>query len=308
MTIHYAWPQYRQPWDLGLDIVSFDGDSTPEIDASRRLVSADAESWNTLEVSFTLRTTEKTPAGVGELTAYVLISSARSNTRVPVPLHPDRSDFVGTAKLARSTLAGTVDVTGHIVGRGDTVRAIGTSEPWSIIVDPGEAPLKPGAPPFQTIPVSFSSDQTPAQVRAASNSYAAMDLSGPKPILYLNKDVVGLISSLYAERPKLEKRRVRDFLGSHIAHYALSSLFREALAQTEYDEEVTLPSDPLLSQVIHAVAGAVQSVEDAEEMVVRINGAPSDRAPLWIEIDDALASLTNLGEVVAANLQEVHYG
>lgn len=309
MSIHYAWPQYREPWALSVELSCGDLDCDGAVDDSRRTIRLDeVDGWATATLTFALSTTEKQPVAVGELSAYVMLSAPRANTRLPVQLTPSQSGFEGSVTVARQFLAGSVEVTGHVAGTDATVRLVGETEPWTLIVDPGDAPPQPGAPPFQTIPISFSSDDAPSQIQLASDSFAVMDTTGPKPILYINKDVTGLEAILYSERPRLEKRRLRDVLSAQLAYYAAGVLFREAVAQTEFDEDqVMLPTDPLLAQICEVVATQVESVEGAEEMMRRLFASPAERGDLYIQIDNALTRLTNLGEHVSRATEEVHY-
>lgn len=309
MTQHFSWPQFRQPWTLSLSVVELEPDAAVEIDETLRRVRLDeAPSWTSVRLRFELRTTEKVPDAIDQLSAYVLLSSSRTNTRMPISLTGSASSgFVGESTVSRGFLAGVVDATGQILSSGRVTNVVGESDPWTIVIDPGDAPQRPGAPPFETILCSFSATDAPTQLQVASDSYALMDVSGPKPILYLNRDVAGLEHILYAQRPKLEKRRLRDLFAAQIAQYSLSVLFRDALAQSEVDgEDVTLPDDGLLRQVCDAIAGAVASVEDAEDLVKRLQGASSDRSLVWMEVDNAMSRLTNLSEAVARSTEEVH--
>jgi hypothetical protein len=150
--------------------------------------------------------------------AYVLVSSTRTNTRIPVPLRQIAShSFAASVSLERATLAGSVELHAQVISRGGSIRVVGEAEPWSLIADISEAPPRPGAPPFDVSWCHFSHDDAPAVVRSVTDSYTVLDLSGPKPVMYLNEDIKALRPILESAGAKLEKKRLRDVLGSSIA-------------------------------------------------------------------------------------------
>jgi hypothetical protein len=86
-----------------------------------------------------------------------------------------------------------------------------------------------------------------------------------------------------------------------------ASLFREAFAQVSFDgDEVELPDDLLLRQVVHGVVDEVKSVSSAEELFSRLSNS-TERLTLWIEIDNALDRLSDHVEIVADALEKVWY-
>jgi hypothetical protein len=309
MTRRYSWPQYRQPWALKTTVTNLEGAvAEPEIVESTRRIRLDLSGeWSAVEFAFDLRTTEE-PVDVEATTAYVLVSSVRTNTRIPAPLQKDgETAFVGSVLLDRATLAGAVTLQGQVLSSDGYVRVVGESEPWTVVADPSDAPPRPGAPPFDMVWCYFSSDEAPASVRSAADSYAVMDLSGPSPVLYLNDDIKAFRPILESTGAKLEKKRIRDVLGSSIARYALATLFREAMAQTTVEgDDFELPDDSLLQQVIRAVVDEAKSVSSPEELYAGLHDS-GQRLALWIEVDNALDRLSDHAETVADALQKVWY-
>lgn len=311
MSLRFAWPQYRQPWQLDLSVTNAeDFASPPEVDPTLRRIDLTDVPWSTVTLAFSMTTSERSPVDADEL-AYALVSSTRSNTRIPVPL--DRIDsghfFNASVELRREELAGAVEVVGQVLREDGSARLIGQSDPWVLVVDTSAAPPLPGAPPFRVAWKSFASDDAPTTLQRARTSYAVMDLTGPEPVLYLNEDVRGLQAVLESTHAKLEKRRARDTLSSGIARYAVAALLREALAKTFLDDDdVQLPQEPLLRQICDVIASEVDSVTDTDELCRVAKSDGPDRAASWIEIDNALDRLTNHSEYVARNMEEVYLG
>src|SRR5512133_125137 len=220
MTPRYSWPQYRRPWTLRTEVTNLEGqqEEGPDIDESAHRIRLDVVGdWSTVQLSFDLSTTEERE-GVDSTAAYVLVSSVRANTRIPVRLQKDGEQaFAGSVTLNRSSLAGAVTLHGHVLSGDGSVRLVGEAEPWTLIVDASEAPPRPGAPPFDMVWCHFSNEDAPAVVRAAADSYTVLDLGGPKPVMYLNLDIKALRPILESTAAKLEKKRLRDILGSSIA-------------------------------------------------------------------------------------------
>jgi hypothetical protein len=316
MTPRFSWPQYRRPWELSVEEVVLDGrDGTTAVDSDHRRVRLDAVSdWSSVRLSFRLETTEQTPADIEDVTAYVLASSARTNTRVPQTLRASSPrSFSGGFDLSREMLAGPVQLEGHVVTPGDRVRLVGSSHPWTLVVNASDAPPMPGAPPFDMAWIDFSSNEAPQVARAVQDSYAVMDLTGNKPVLLLNSEIKGFQGLLNAKKAQLERRRLRDTLATSIARYALGTLFREARAQitVEEDDTVTPPESHLLRQVCEAVVAELRSVSTVDELYLQLGRESSltqlDRSRLWAEIDNAVDRLTNHSEMVASIVEEVRH-
>ena len=132
-------------------------------------------------------------------------------------------------------------------------------------------------------------------------------------MLLLNDDIKGFNALLNAERAQLERRRLRDTLGTTIARYALGAMFREARAgiTVEDDGETSPPDSESLRQVCEAVAGEMKSVSDVDELYSKLGNEPTlpalDRATLWVEIDNAIDRLTHHSETIASVVEEVRH-
>jgi hypothetical protein len=315
VSLRFAWPQFRDEWDLEIQLVEPKRDDQDLIDPSARRVRLDqAGDWSIATFAFHAQTTEKAPDGLGDdLDAFVLISSARTNTRLPVRLERSEAGFRGEVTLDRNLLSGAVEVVAQITTR-DPVRVVGNTLAWTVVVDASAAPRPPGAPPFETSWDDFTSVDAPQIARASRGSYAVMDLTGANAVLRLNKKIKGFEALLGSTKAQLERRRLRDTIGTGIARYALSTLFREACVRIDVDGAgaVTPPEDPLLRQVLDAVASQVASVGSPEEFYERVAQIKEltilDRGRLWAEIDAALDSLTHHGEYVAGAVEEVRHG
>lgn len=311
MTQHFPWPQYRRPWTLSVAVVSVTPEGDADVDADRGRIRLDGiDGWRSVGLEFRLSTSEPRPSGVERPFAYVMVTGARSNFRLPVRMRETDAGFIGSCRLSRDSLAGTVDIQAHVVtdpSDSERARVVGDSNSWSLVVESGEAPPLPGTPPFEIVRLHFSADDAPSTLRTAAASYALMDVSGPAPVLYLNQDVKGLEHVIDAKSPKLEKRRLRDLIGAQIAHHALATLFRHALADCALDaEDIALPDDRLLRQVIEKVADAVPSVEDGEALVRALLEGGTRSGQVWMEVDNAVTALTGLGSAVARSVEEVH--
>lgn len=316
MTLHFAWPQYRRPWLLEFEEVSLKGGETPaETNEEHRRIRVDmAPDWEVARLSMRLSSTEARPPQLDGLDAYVLISSARTNMRMPVPMSAQGpQSFSGSVELPRDLFSGTAQIEGQLVSSGHPVRLVGTSDPWTLVVDASDAPPLPGAPAIDTAWLSFSAPSSPQVAREAQDSYAVMDMTGGKPTLLLNEDIKGFQALLNSSKAQLERRRLRDALGTNIARYSISVLFREARAQLtlEDDDEVTPPDDHLLRQVCEAVAGELKSVSGVDELyrqlAVETTMTQLDRTRLWVEIDNAIDRLTQHSETIATIVEEVRH-
>src|SRR5699024_9015185 len=119
---------------------------------------------------------------------HLLVDAPRSNTRISVPLE-GAGVWQASADLRREYLAGpvklVVEATGTIDGR---VRLLGRSEEWTLVVDAGEAPTPPGAPPFGMVWVDFRGPEAPEAARRNVDAHSIMDLTG-EPCLYLNDGI-----------------------------------------------------------------------------------------------------------------------
>lgn len=312
MTARFPWPQFRFPWSVevsGLIVDCKPHDSA--VDRLHRRVRLDDLTWQCAGLVLRAQTTERMPAGIDNLQGFVVVSSPRTNVRTPVPLLPDGLQAVyGEVPLDSHDLAGTVALTVTIVATIDgRRRTIADAEDWVVVVDDSTAPTPPGAPPFPHVWVDFACADAPDIARRNHGAHAIMDLSAA-PQLLLNAGIEGLQDVLHAEKPKLERRRIRDLLGTTIACDAVTSLFRAAVAEVvDLSEDGPVPpSDSLSRQTCEAVAGAmptVSSVDELYERIVATKDSARDRATLWAEAEVALAALTDVHDTVVRVAGEV---
>jgi hypothetical protein len=321
MTIRFAWSSYTEPWAVTVENVRIGGEADSRcLDAARRRLRLDlVTEWESATFDVTASTAETAPSDVTAVSAFAVLSSRRSNTRIPFrlePVGPTRDRFSGTIALQRAALAGAaemaVDVGGRIDGRD---RLVGVTEPWHVIVDAADAPRPPGRPPFDTAWIDFRAATAPSAAKQQPEAYAVMDLTGPKPTLLLNEAIDGLKTLLLALTARHERRRLREMLGTSIARQAIATLIRAAATEVvPLDPDESQPQDPqsgLFTQVCEAVAGemtTVASVSDLYERLVNAaRGAPMQYAELWAEIDAAVDRLTGHSSAVASVVAEVKY-
>ncbi|MBO9524004.1 MAG: hypothetical protein J7518_20910 [Nocardioidaceae bacterium] len=238
--------------------------------------------------------------------ATVVISAPRANFRSPVRLDRDEDGFVATTAVRREWLAGVASVEALVLDGPPKMHVIGQADPWTMVIDPVDAPRPPGAPPIEIRWVDFTAPEA-KHLNATYGSYALVDFREPKPVLFLNRGIRGLQEILEGSGHK-EKRRLRELLGSSIAKYTTEALFREACAQAEGlmddDGGVNLPSDRVLADILRAVAGEVPSVETVDELLTSLQ-SEVERRKLWSEIDHAIDRLSGNAGVVAGVLGEV---
>lgn len=322
MSVHYPWPAFRSPW--GCDVEGFQVDGKPHEEAVHhehlRIRADQLDAWTTMTCSVRARTTEATPDDLSDLRPFVLISSPRTQVRQSVILDlvqtgDGSTEYVGELTLPRSVLAAAVTIRVNVGAlHKDRLRIVGSSNPWTLVIDPSEAPKPPGAPPFKTAWVDFSSDAASAQCRQRPSAYALMDLTGLEPTLLLNTKIDGFQHLLLADKAKTERRRHRDLLGVDLARYAVATLFRSAsdeISGIEDDDPVEPPSTLLSRQICEAVAGAMTglgSVDDLYEQLARSYqlSIPA-RASLWAEIDLTIDALLGLSATVAGICAEVKH-
>ena len=322
MSVHYPWPAFRSQW--GCDVEGFQVDGKPHDEVVHhehlRIRADQLDAWTTMTCSVRARTTEATPDDLSGLRPFVVISSPRTQLRQSVPLalvqtEDGSTEYVGEFSLPRSVLAAAVTVRVDVGAlHNDRLRIVGSSSPWTLIIDPSEAPRSPGAPPFKTAWVDFSSDAASPECRQHPKAYALMDLTGSEPTLLLNTKIDGFRHLLLADKAKTERRRHRDLLGVDLARYAVATLFRSAsdeISGIDDDDPVEPPSTPLSRQVCEAVAGAmtgIGSVDDLYEGLARSDQlSVAARASLWAEIDLAIDALTGVSDTVAGICTEVKH-
>ena len=308
MSAIFSWPRFREPWRLDVDDPMVDGYYREDlVDEEHRRIRIDGLGrWRQviLDVAASPPDDSLVPDGV-----HLLVSAPRTNTRLSVPLVED-GEWRGSATLDRPYLAGpvtlVVEATGRIDGRA---RLLGRSEEWTLVVDAGEAPTPPGAPPFAMTWVDFGAAEAPQSARRNPDAHAVMDLS-TTPCLYLNDGVEGLRELLHADGAKLERRRARDMIAADVARTAWRTLLRAAVSEVEVDDDgtVSMPEDPLLRQTLSAVARVATGVSDVDELVERIagtqGGSLTEHLDLWTDLDAAVDRLSGLPEAVESIVRE----
>lgn len=319
MSVRFAWPSFIGPWSVVVEDLRTDGRHRPGcVDVPRRRVRLDqAGDWESATFHVTASTSEETPLGLASVRAFAILSSPRTNTRIPFALtatDSGESRFNGTVEVARPAIAGAVDLAVDIGARlGDRPRLVGLGDPWSVIVDASAAPTPPGAPPFETVWLDFKAQEAPFAAQQQPDAYAVLDLT--KPALLLNDGIDGLRGLLLAGSARHERRRLREVLGTSIARQATATLMRAAatdIVPLDLDETAPQPpSDGLSTQVCEAVAAEMNTVgsvtEFYERLVAAAHGTPLQNATLWAEIDAAVDRLTGHSAAIARVVEQVKY-
>ena len=314
MSPRFAWPSYEDPWECNVAAARFDGrDGDSAIDDDNLRISAFERPWRALEIAIVATTNAPAPNGIGDLHAHALLSCAATQLRRSCPLEIiDGTHVEGTLTVSRTALAAkadlTIEFTADYNGRR---RVVGTSLPWSIIVEKAEAPERPGLPPLKTVWLDFADSDAPAEARRYTTAHAYIDVSATPPVLYLNKGIDGLQQLILADNAKLERRRQRDMLGAQIARYVANALFRTATEQVSADEFGGPPQAPaghVLRTVCEAVAAQLTSIETVDDLYDAVlearDGAP-DGGSFWADVDLALDRMTSVSSVVAQICSEV---
>lgn len=319
MSVRYPWPTFDGEWLCEITDVQCEPSSNPPaVDIETfRMGLADAGDWSTLSFTLTARTDESLPDELHTgLSGYALLSCSSTSTRIPFVLTPSESrpnELSGTIDLSRDDVAGTATIVAEVVSeyRG-TPRVVGRSIPWTIVVEPGSAPVKPGQPPISQSWIDFGAPDSPLVARQSPEAPAVLDMSGTRPILLLNNAIPGFQDLLSSETAKLERRRTRELLGSQIARYTLATLFRSAAVEvSSEDDEPVPPSDPLFRQVCEAVAETIPHLASADELYQRLHdshGKLAESADLWTHIDVAIDVLAGVPNTLTMVTEEIRRG
>jgi hypothetical protein len=314
MTPRYPWATYLHDWELNLLEVSVDSAAAAHVDRDRRRIDlTGSPGWTALTIRATVRTTETPGSAIPQLVSYLLVASPRTNLRFPTPLAAvDKRAFDGVVVLYREQLAGQVSMVAEIVAEVDGVqRQVARSAAWTVVIDAATSPTPPGAPPFDMVWADFMASSSPQMLREHPGAYSLMDVS-LSPTLYLNSGIDGLQALLTSEGAKMEKRRLRDIIGTLIARDATAALFRAAAAEVvNSDEGPVAPQDRLHRQVCEAVAATMGQVAEVDELYERLHSAEqqggSTRALLWMEVDAALDDVTGVSNAIGTAVGEVKY-
>ncbi|MEE3851783.1 hypothetical protein VZC37_15680 [Gordonia sp. LSe1-13] len=310
-----AWPTYKGQWASHLLDVATESGAAVEPDGDRYRLHLDDLAWHTVTFTLNLSPTEPAPAGLVAQQGFALVACRGTNTRIPFRLFPDASNpdrLSGPITLNREVLEDTATLSAEITAQVDgRTRVVARAIPWTIVLRRFDAPAKAGEPPITQVWVDFDSADAPPVARKNNRAHAALDAAPDKPILYLNSGIPGLQMILTAENAKLERRRLRDILGSQIARYTVSTLFRLAAADVvaDGDDDPIGPSDPLLRSTCEKVAGAIPhytSVDELYSALVRTTSRPGI-ADLWADIDAAIDTLTDASSTASTATSEVQY-
>lgn len=313
MTTRFPWPMLAEPLTLQIDEVRL---NTVELDAQSidrehlRVHLESVEAWSEIEITVTVTHDENNDSLVQGSITYVIAECGTTHSRIPIELSGvprtgklrlDRTE-VDQRFLLRAEMASFV---------GDRRRVIGSSQNWTFVMDRAAAPVPPGMPPFETVWVDFESTDAPAPARRMPEAYAYMDLAGA-PQLLLNSAVDGFQHLLHADAAKLERRRLRDLLGADVARYAVTTLFRAAVAELIVDENgaVTPPESDLYRQVCEAIAErtpGVGSVDELYDKVARSSESFAETYATWAAIDMAISSLTGFNDAMSTACAEVKH-
>ncbi|GAA3947497.1 hypothetical protein [Actinoplanes auranticolor] len=316
MTIRYPWPTLKAPLTCAVDDVRVDGAviMAGRVDDEHLRLRLDGLTWQRLDCRVTVSAEEPIPAEADAVRAYVLLSSAAANTRIPYPLD-DTHDGSPSGRLAvpSDAVAGSFALQAHVGATiGGRNRVIGSSEPWTVVLERHEAPVPPGGPPFDIDWVDFTSPDAPLGARENPASHAFMDLAA-QPRLLLNQSIEGLQKLLHNNAARLERRRVRDILSASVARHAVASLFRAAMAEIIVYDDGTFepPTTALYRQVCEAIAAWMSGVGDVDELYERLAGSTDARVSdtdLSARVDVAIDALMGYTDALTTASREVADG
>jgi hypothetical protein len=313
MAARFPWPTLASPLRCVLADIQLDGRPLEEahIDHNNLRLRLDSAAWERLDCTVTVSTDEVLPEGIGGIRSYVLVASVRSNTRTPFRLEPSGgTSSTGRVSVGSSTVAGTFTMQAQAAADiGDRRRIIGSSDPWTAVLDPSEAPVSPGEPPFEFVWVDFSSPDAPTVAREHPTALSVVDLH-PRPRLLLNAGVEGLRSLLHNDHAKLERRRMRDILTTTIARRTTATLFRVAAAEiaANGDDPVRPPSSALLRRTCEAVAQQMPGIGSLDELYERLAAVDGPNVDFWTRIDLAIDAVAESTHKLSTAAREVASG
>ncbi|WP_433802561.1 hypothetical protein [Actinomycetospora sp. CA-084318] len=309
MSVRYAWPTLAEAPQVELRELRLDGAESRRIAVEPnhlRVVLPEDESWQRFSCQV-VATTDEDLSVFEDLVCYAVAASRDAATRVPFVL----SGLPGEGRLelhrdeiARNALL-TVDAAASYRGRR---RVVGRAAPWTVVSEIGTAPRPPSGLPFAMTWLDFTAEGAPDVVRGAPQASAVMETGiGAVPALLLNSALPGFKDLLHADSAKLERRRLRDLLGSDVARLAVSSLLRAAASEiVEADDGTVIePQDDLHRQVCEAVVEVVNGVGSVEELYQRLAVERTDvGGDLWSRLDLAIDELVGRRAAVATACEE----
>lgn len=316
MSPRFAWPTFKEQWDCRLDQLLLDGqDASEAIDTDRLRVDGHRGDWREARFSLAASTSEATPEGLTEVSAYVMVTCGATQLRLSYPMVKSQSnEFKADFAVPRSAVAAKATIYVDIVGNpSDRQRIVGSSLQWSLVVDSSEAPSAAGAAPMRTTWIDFTAADAPLEARRNPLAYCYIDVTQTPPTLFLNSGVDGFQSLILAENAKLERRRQRDLLGAMIARQVANTLIRAAIMDVtpgEFGCRATGPTSRVLQEACKAVAAELPQTEDVDDfydLVGSLPGDPAATAAFWVDVDLALDKITSVSETVASICREVKH-
>ncbi|CAJ1581892.1 hypothetical protein [[Mycobacterium] wendilense] len=317
MTPRFAWPTFKDKWDCRVTEFSLDGQHEPElIDSEYLRLKASERSWSNAEVTLTASSDQVLPPALTDLSAHILFACRATQVRRVFRMTPDSSGrtFEAVLGIPRSIVGQKASLTMELVAtHGGRRRIVGTGLEWELIGEPGEAPLRAGAPPLRNAWVGFAGDDAPPDARRSPTSHCYLDINQSPPVLYLNSGIDGFESLIKAENAKTERRRHRDLLGAMIARQVANSLLRAAIDDItpgEYDAPAAGPTTPILRSTCEALARELpdtNSVEELYEKVGALDGNPAATAEFWAEADLVLDRITGMSDTVVNVCKDVKH-
>ncbi|MFC5136992.1 hypothetical protein ACFPK1_01995 [Actinomycetospora rhizophila] len=311
MSVRFAWPVLAAPPQVDLQDLQLDEAPARGITKDQdhlRVVLPGDHAWDRFSCRV-LVATDEDGSVFEDLICYVVASSRDSATRVPFVLSGLPGD--GLVEIHRDEIARDVILTVEVAAvHHGRRRVIGRSAPWTVVAQVGVAPRTAGGLPFGLTWVDFSSEDAPAVVKGSPLASAVMETTlGATPQLLLNSALPGLRDLLHADSAKLERRRLRDLLGSDVARLAVSSLMRAAAAEVVEADDGTViaPQEDLHRQVCEAIAEVMGGMGSVEELYQRLAGGDSDSSSgdLWSRIDLAIDEVVGRRGAVATACEEI---
>ena len=310
MTVRYAWPTLAEAPTVEIDGLALDDADLPAdaLDPANQRIRLDgAGPWQRFSCRVGVGPLETLPAGLESPTVFAVAASATSASRVPFPLGPGPAS--GRIELHRQELGRDVQLTVEVAARHrGRLRVIARTDPWTLMVEPGVAPMAPGSPPFDMVWIDFGSDDAPTLARTVPTAPAVMDVAtGTRPQLLLNSGLPGFQNLLHADTAQKERRRLRDLLGADVARMAVATILRAAVGEVARadDGSLTLPDDPLHRRVCEAVAEAMVGVGSVDEFYEYFAQGDAPSSEAWARADLAVDDLVGRRSAWATACEEV---
>jgi hypothetical protein len=316
MSPRFAWPTFKDQWDCRMEQVLFDGhDYQDSLEENHLRIDGHQHEWQDARISLSAFTSEAKPDGLQELSAYAMVACGATQLRLSFPMFGDAdSGFRGEFSIPRAAVAGKAAIHVDIVSnREDRLRIVGSSVPWTLVVDVSEAPPPSGASPIRTTWIDFGGGDAPVEARRNPLAHCYIDVSQTPPTLYLNSAIDGFQSLIQSETAKMERRRQRDLLGAIVARQITNSLVRSAVLEvtpSEFGSRATGPSSRILQDTCKAIAAELPQTENEDDfydLVAAVNGDPGATANFWADVDMAIDKITSVSDTIALICREVKH-